>query len=85
MTFPLVQRFPARLCLYYHKHNTGWTTGGGIAGSVPNNARLTSKVEYLHVDLGSVNFSFDAPASGVVAVTSRSTDNIVRVSADYHF
>jgi outer membrane immunogenic protein len=72
---------------------TGWTAGGGIAGIVPNNAHLTWKIEYLHVDLGSINFSFAPPslsglvfpAGGVASVTSRFTDNIVRVGADYHF
>lgn len=63
----------------------GWTAGGGISGIVPNNAHLTWKVEYLHVDLGSTNFTFNAPLAGVVAVTSKFTDDIVRVGADYHF
>jgi len=77
--------------------NTGWTAGGGIAGVVPNNPHLTWKIEYLHVDLGSINFSFatptftptfnapGSPLSGVVAVTSRFTNDIVRVGANYHF
>ncbi len=64
---------------------TGWTAGGGIAGVVPNNAHLTWKVEYLHLDLGSLNFSFNAPVSGVIPVSSRFTDNIARFGADYHF
>jgi outer membrane immunogenic protein len=64
---------------------TGWAAGGGIAGTVPNNPHLTWKVEYLHVDLGSINFSFNAPISGMVAVSSKFTDDIVRVGADYHF
>jgi outer membrane immunogenic protein len=73
---------------------TGWTAGGGIAGIVPNNARLTWKIEYLHLDLGSNNFSFVATTfalvpgglgNGVVAVSNRFTDKIVRVGADYHF
>ena len=59
--------------------------GGGIAGTVPNNPHLTWKVEYLHVDLGSINFSFTAPGGGVASVSGRFSDDIVRVGADYHF
>ncbi len=68
---------------------TGWAAGGGIAGVVPNNPRLTWKVEYLHVDLGSNNFSFNAPpffpTGSVISVSSKFTEDIVRVGADYHF
>ena len=49
---------------------------------MPYNTGLTWKVEYLHIDLGSINFSFNAPISGMVAVSSRFTDDIVRVGAD---
>jgi outer membrane immunogenic protein len=34
----------------------GWTIGGGLEGAIGNN--LSLKVEYLHVDLGSVNTAF---------------------------
>ena len=74
-------------------HQDWLTAGGGIAGIVPNNAHLTWTVEYRHVDRGSINFSFVTPIvnapgltlSGVIAVTSRFTDDLVRVGADYHF
>ena len=62
---------------------TGWT------GVVPNNAHLTWKVEFLHVDLGSNNFSFSASglfsSGSVIPVSSRFSDDIACVGADYHF
>jgi opacity protein-like surface antigen len=67
---------------------TGWAAGGGMTGIVPNNPRLTWKVEYLFVDLDSINFSFPAPgflAPGVIAVSNKFTENIVRFGVDFHF
>jgi opacity protein-like surface antigen len=41
---------------------TGWTVGGGIEGAVPS-THVTWKVEYLYMDLGTRNYTFNDPAS----------------------
>src|SRR5262249_39220053 len=68
-------------------HNTqgGWTVGGGIEGRVAGN--WTTKIEYLHLDLGTVT-TIPAPTPGsttAVGFNSRITENIVRVGANYKF
>lgn len=61
----------------------GWTLGGGISGAVPNTP-VTWKVEYLYVDLGTANYSFNDP-NFAVAISSRLTDDIVRGGFDLHY
>jgi outer membrane immunogenic protein len=63
---------------------TGWTAGGGVMGAVPN-SRVTWKVEYLYIDLGTANYSFNDPTVGLITISSKFTDNIVRVGFDYHY
>jgi outer membrane immunogenic protein len=63
---------------------TGWTVGGGIEGVVPN-THVTWKAEYLYMDLGTENFSFSNPLLGTILVSTRFTDNIVRVGLNYQF
>jgi outer membrane immunogenic protein len=63
---------------------TGWTVGGGIEGVVPD-AHITLKVEYLYMDLGTANYTFNNPLLGTILVSSHFTDNIVRVGANYQF
>jgi outer membrane immunogenic protein len=66
--------------------NTGWTAGGGIEGALSNN--WSWKVEYLYVNLGSLNFSGPGPFpadSEVVAVQAKFTDNIVRAGLNFRF
>jgi outer membrane immunogenic protein len=48
---------------------TGWTVGAGVEGKISTNWSV--KAEYLYVDLGSTNYTFDTmygaggfPASG---------------------
>jgi hypothetical protein len=63
-----------------------------LLASCPTTRAWSGKVEYRHVDRGSINFSFATPTvnapdlilSGGVAVTSRFTDDLVRVGTDYH-
>jgi outer membrane immunogenic protein len=62
--------------------NAGWTAGGGVEG-VAWDPRLTWKVEYLYLDLGTID---PAIASGLtIHVTSKFTDNIVRAGLNFHF
>jgi outer membrane immunogenic protein len=75
---------------------TGWTAGGGVEGALGGN--WTVKLEYLFIDLGRINTMFAGfPGSfgnsilcfqevaGIGNVSSRITDNIVRVGLDYKF
>jgi outer membrane immunogenic protein len=66
--------------------NAGWTIGAGLEGRISGN--WTAKIEYLYMDLGSVN---PVVLSGLVAapigarINSDVTDNIVRVGLNYKF
>ena len=60
--------------------NAGWTIGGGIEAAVVGN--VTAKLEYLYVDLGSLNCS--ALACGLpTTVDLRS--NLVRAGVNFRF
>ena len=60
--------------------NAGWTIGGGIEAAVVGN--VTAKLEYLYVDLGSLNCS--ALACGLpTTVDLRS--NVVRAGVNFRF
>ena len=64
----------------------GWTVGAGIEGMITQN--WTAKLEYLYMDLGRFNnASFTlAPGSLIgVNVSSKFTDNILRVGVNYRF
>jgi outer membrane immunogenic protein len=76
----------------------GWTLGGGIEQAFA--ANWSVKVEYLYVDLGRVSTAFATSpgcfggpggvgcfgmAPGTGTVSSRITDNIVRVGINYKF
>ena len=81
------------------KTNVGWTTGAGIEGRFTYwlTANWTWKLEYLYVDLGSLDAvsSFNAAglpaaigpagASGTTTLHTHFTDNIVRVGLNYKF
>jgi outer membrane immunogenic protein len=60
----------------------GWVIGGGTEWSIFG--PWTAKVEYLYMDLGTVNTSFAGPgAFALVTTSSRIIDNIVRVGVNY--
>lgn len=65
----------------------GWTVGAGIEAMFATN--WSAKIEYLHVDLGSVTTAAvlsTAPGIGIgAAVNSRVTDDIIRAGINYHF
>src|SRR5262245_59332348 len=62
----------------------GWTAGAGIEGYVPN-TRMTWKIEYLHMDLGTLHYSFSDETFGLVEVSTHLTNNLVRVGLNYQF
>ena len=62
----------------------GWTIGAGVEGAIAGN--WTAKLEYLYVDLGTVNSTFAGVAPFAPLVTSTHvTDNIVRAGVNYRF
>jgi outer membrane immunogenic protein len=63
------------------KTKAGWTVGGGVEVAVVGN--VSAKVEYLHVDLGSINCGI---ACGVAAPTPvKFREEIVRGGVNYRF
>ncbi len=63
--------------------NTGWTVGGGVE-SVAWDPRWTWKVEYLYLDLGTLDA---AVSSGLTTThaTTKFTDHVVRGGLNFHF
>ena len=63
--------------------NTGWTAGGGVE-AIASNPQWTWKVEYLYLDLGSLDA---AVSSGLTttSVTTKFTDHVVRGGLNFHF
>jgi outer membrane immunogenic protein len=68
------------------KTKTGWTVGGGIEGRITGN--WTGKVEYLYMDLGTVDTTGLLTTNFIpirAQFSSKITDNIVRVGVNYKF
>ncbi len=62
----------------------GWTIGAGVEGAIGGN--WTAKLEYLYVDLGTVNTTFAGTAPFAPMTTSAHvTDNILRAGVNYRF
>jgi outer membrane immunogenic protein len=62
----------------------GWTLGAGVEGAIGGN--WTARLEYLYVDLGTVNNTFAGTAPFAPIVTSAHvTDNILRAGVNYRF
>jgi outer membrane immunogenic protein len=62
----------------------GWTVGGGAEWVI--SGPWTAKVEYLHIDLGTITNTFAAFGGfGTVTASSHVTDDIVRVGLNYRF
>lgn len=85
---------PAAGAANFSTTKTGWTIGGGVETSLSwlgmsNN--WSTKLEYLYVDLGSVNNNFTIPGAVgagtnyVVSSSSSIHDHIIRVGLNYRF
>lgn len=62
----------------------GWTVGGGWEYALNNN--WTTRVEYLHFDLGSVSHPMtDPPFPATFSATAQVKGNIVRAGLNYRF
>ena len=62
----------------------GWTIGAGVEGAIGGN--WTAKLEYLYVDLGTVNNTFvGLGAFAPLSISSHVTDNILRAGVNYRF
>ena len=62
----------------------GWTIGAGVEGVIAGN--WTAKVEYLYVDLGTINNNYVGVGPfAPLAISSHVTDNILRAGINYKF
>ena len=74
----------------YSQLKAGWTAGVGIEGLI-GNGPWRWKVEYLHIDLGSINggaFGGASPGNtlpSILVSSARFTDDILRVGFNYKF
>ncbi len=76
---------PVNTIVSSHNTKAGLAAGGGIEGRLAGN--WTAKIEYLYLDLGTVN-TIPAPvpnSTTAAAFNSRITDNILRVGVNYKF
>ena len=65
----------------YSAMKVGWVAGGGIEGRL-GLSPWTWKVEYLHIDLGTIGpYSFGAVPT--VTIDSRITNDVARVGLNY--
>jgi outer membrane immunogenic protein len=72
------------LTVNYREDKSGWTLGGGVESQVFGN--WTAKVEYLYVDLGTINAQFLASNFNATFVTSSDIHNhVVRAGLNYSF
>lgn len=60
-----------------------WVAGGGVEAAI-NNSKWTWKLEYLHVDSGTISDSYSI-VGVAVATSARVTDEIVRTGLNYRF
>jgi outer membrane immunogenic protein len=91
MSSPLVGPTTSASPIATDKVRAGWVVGAGLETALASNWSL--KVEYLHLDFGSIDQSITSPtvAVGFANVTATQslhthfTDNIVRVGLNYKF
>jgi outer membrane immunogenic protein len=74
--------------------NAGWTVGGGVEGALTRLRNWTWKVEYLYLDLGSLDASGVTSGNTIAAgpfvgptisTHTHFTDNIIRLGLNYQF
>lgn len=63
-----------------HTHS-GWTVGGGIEGK---EGKVSTKLEYLYVDLGDETYTLTLPGTSVGA-SAKADFHILRAGVNYHF
>ncbi len=68
----------------YSQVKGGWTAGAGIEGIV-GSGPWRWKIEYLHIDLGTINGGIFGSGPFIQANTTRFTDEIIRVGFNYKF
>jgi outer membrane immunogenic protein len=93
--FGTVPLTPGTTAFSESRTKVGYAVGGGIEGKWSYWSGWTWKLEYLYVDLGSVDTVapfpggpspiFTSPFTGTIATHTRFTDNIVRVGLNYKF
>ena len=62
--------------------HSAWVLGGGVEAALIGN--WTGKIEYLYLDTGDIDNSFDT-GIGILNTTVRVKDNIVRAGLNYRF
>ena len=65
----------------------GWAAGAGIEGLIPMTQKWSWKVEYLHIDLGTLSgvaFDPDFFKNGQYSYSAKFTDDIFRFGVNYH-
>jgi outer membrane immunogenic protein len=89
-TISTIAAVPVAASFSTNSTQVGWTVGAGLEGRLGGN--WTGKIEYLYMDLGTVNggpLVTTIPALGGGFVTgnfsSKITDNILRVGVNYQF
>jgi outer membrane immunogenic protein len=78
---------PAPACTWSFNQTAtkvGWALGAGFEGAIPSSRNWSWKVEYLHIDLGSLSGTgFDNDFGGPYSWSARFTDDILRVGLNY--
>jgi outer membrane immunogenic protein len=64
-------------------NQTGWVAGGGIEAAFAGN--WTAKAEYLYLDLGTIQSSFNDGTPSTINNTSTVRDHIFRAGVNYRF
>lgn len=67
------------------KTKFGWTVGAGVEGYILNSREWTWKVEYLYINFGSLNGAGTDLIAGPYRLSTKVTDNIVRIGLNYKF
>jgi outer membrane immunogenic protein len=64
-----------------NQSNVGWTAGAGVELALDRN--WSARVEYLHIDLGNINFTGFASGTSTLAIPA--TNDLVRAGINYRF
>ena len=67
----------------YSKTKWGWVAGAGLEGRFGASSRWTWRIEYLHIDLGSIGGGSVGAAPVVTLDSLKFTDEIVRLGINY--